>query len=429
MFKASGPRFEVRFVTINPHQPIPFAAMLLSKASIILSLPFTVRALSLSSLFGVRGSGKQTCDPSCYADYRSLMGDAAEDLVLAMTSSYRNTADDLCSDHECSECDFCDVTLTGRFPILSLQNVELNRIANAEARTSAGEEKVTTCTDCQLYLNNCERPHEGSLRYNPPRYQLATPYPLHTTDHQRTLQCELQLCTAGPLHCGVNGACEREICKDLADRAGLLEPAHTIECKDCLKSWVRCIHDRCIPPTLDGLADSLRWPNCFKNHTQCQQQTWQEINASLAPDGDCVESCRVGTPTYCQTGSCALPFRSSGTRNSTSLSLKYASVGSESSSRVCNDFRDTCLETCDMGNAHLNCERKCERLHGMNEGFRESCEETCGRRTCWTECRDMTCCIGPEQCREGGEAYRCNNRLRCEKYRKMMDDGNMMLRY
>jgi len=402
--------------------------MLLSKASIILSLPFTVRALSFSSLFGVRGSEQQTCDRSCYADYRSLMGDAAEDLVLPSSLSHRNTADDLCSDQECSECDFCDVGLTGRFPILSLQNVELNRIANAEARKSADNAEVKTCTDCQLYLNNCERPHEREMAYNPPWHELAPPYPLHTTDHQRTLQCELQLCTDGPVHCGVNGACERQICKDLADRADLLELAHTMECEDCMKSWVRCIHDRCIPPTLDALADSLRSPNCFKNHTQCQQQTWQEINASLAPDRDCVESCWGSTPTYCHTGSCALPFRSSGTKHSTSLPFIPAPSRLETLSRGCSAFRDTCLETCDLGNAHLKCEAKCERLHSSNEWFKEVCEQTCGKRTCWTECRDMTCCVGPEQCREGGEAYRCNNKLRCEKYKKMVEKGNMMIR-
>jgi hypothetical protein len=75
--------------------------------------------------------------------------------------------------------------------------------------------------------------------------------------------------------------------------------------------------------------------------------------------------------------------------------------------RGCNTFRSTCLETCDLGNIYFKCMKNCKELYGKFPNYREHCEETCEERSCGNECRDIACCIGPEQCREGREADRC----------------------
>jgi hypothetical protein len=246
-------------------------------------LTLTVPALSTHSETGTTISESQSCHKKCYKAYRSLIGDLSQDFVLSTPASHRDTADVICSSQKCSECEFCDIGLGSRFPILSLQNVELNGAVNTGARIRVGEVEARTCADCQRYLDTCMWSDEREMAYRYPRDEDERPYPLHVTDHQRTLRCELSLCTAGPMHCGVNGACERRICKDLAARAGLLEPARILECKDCVESWVGCLHDRCIPPSLDASADRLPSPDCFKkNNTQCQQHSWQELNAVLA---------------------------------------------------------------------------------------------------------------------------------------------------
>jgi hypothetical protein len=322
-------------VPTNSQQDSPVTAMLILSAYIISLLTLTVPALSTHSETETTIAESQSCHKKCYKAYRSLIGDISQDFVLSTPASHRDTADVSCSSQKCSECEFCDIRLGGRFPILSLQNVELNGAVNAGARIMVGEVEARTCADCQRYLDTCLWSDEREMAYFPSRDEDERHYPLHATDHQRTLQCELSLCTAGPTHCGVNGACERRICKDLAAGAGFLQPARIPECKDCVKSWVGCVHDRCIPPSLDAFADRLPSPNCFTEiNTQCQQHSWQELNASIAPDQGCVERCWSTTPTHCHNGTCALHFRLSASQNSTSLSLTSVQDRLEAISRL-----------------------------------------------------------------------------------------------
>jgi hypothetical protein len=402
--------------------------MLISSAYIITLLTLTVPALSTHSGTETTIAENHSCHKKCYKAYRSVIGDLSQDFVLSTPASHRDTAGIICSSRNSSACEFCDIGLGGRFPILSLQKVELNGAVNAGARMRVGDAEARTCADCQRYLDTCMWSDEREMAYRHPRDEDERPYPLplHVTDHQRTLRCELSLCTAGPTHCGFNRTCKRQICKDLAARAGFLQPARILKCKDCVKSWVGCVHDRCIPPSLDTFADRLLSPNCFKeNNTQCQQHSWQELNAAIAPDQGCVERCWSTTPTHCHSGTCALPFRLSASQNSTSLSLTSVQDRLETPSHGCNKFRNTCLKQCHLEWTYIDCREKCERLHGTIEKYREQCEKTCEKRTCWSECRDMTCCIGPEQCRKDGEAYRCSKKLQCEKFRNLAEGGAM----
>jgi hypothetical protein len=138
-----------------------------------------------------------------------------------------------------------------------------------------------------------------------------------------------------------------------------------------------------------------------------------------------VARCWAKTPTRCHAGSCALTFSESTSQILTAPPFTAAQHHLETVARGCNTFRNTCLETCDLGTTYSRCMENCKELHGAFPKYRERCEDTCEEKTCWSECSDVTCCIGPEHCREGGEAYRCTKKgLSCGRY-KHMEDGTV----
>jgi hypothetical protein len=137
-------------------------------------------------------------------------GDAIEDQILQHHKSHRSTVGLICAKKHCSECEFCDVSPTGHFLVVSLQSVELCSMVNAGARTRVGEAEASTCAGCQHYLDNCEQSsgRDVGYQYQPRRFDDEPSYPTRETDYRRTLQCELWLCTASSTHCSFNGDCE-----------------------------------------------------------------------------------------------------------------------------------------------------------------------------------------------------------------------------
>lgn len=340
-----------------------------------------------------------TCNPQCFAAYRHLIGEVLEDLNVQVNLSNQAAADSLCMNRQCSGCAFCSL-------VPSLRDIEQNALANAKARKEADVAKPAICMDCQEYMNECE--HFSAQRENEDKPE---------TSHRATLDCEIALCKAGPLHCRANGQCERRICKDLTARTALL-PAQNTECKECVQSWVQSIHDTCLPATIDGYTDRLPSPDCVSwGMGQCEGFSWEQLHAAAAPDPACMARCWPVTLAQCQgDGRCAPPPSAFGGMGSTDYMLTPGESALVQLSRNCNRFRHGCLLICDLAEVQQKCERRCNKKNRKPATQRMLCKDDCERRTCWDECRDMTCCAGPSECRKGGPAYRCSGlNLDCAK--------------
>jgi hypothetical protein len=332
----------------------------------------------------------QRCDVACYSTYRNLMGDTIDHMNWVQESfSHQNTAADLCVLKKCSGCPFCGTIPQADEDATSAQT-------NAEARIKPEDGESISCMDCQSYPSECQQ----------------TSHSNEDANDQAILTCELALCNSG-LHCRAGGQCERRICKDL------LAPTQAPDCKDCFKPWIECIHDLCLSPTHDGYADRPASLNCYKqDQAQCTQYSWQELSTS--PKTFCVARCWANTPSHCHAGGrCAHPEYSNTGIDFNSHPLTPFEYSIATLARKCNNFRDECLQTCDLARVHNNCTKKCDKRYRKSSGTKKQlCKEECEERTCWNECRDRTCCLGPEQCRPGGEAFRCGvgKGLDCRKY-------------
>jgi hypothetical protein len=320
----------------------------------------------------------QRCDVECYIAYRHLMGDTIDSTNWVQESfSHDKTVKDLA----------------------------MHAQVNAEAKEKADTGKPVSCMDCQSYLDQCQEP---LVHYKVSRIIDGGP-----------ITCEMSLCNSGLLHCRAGGQCERRICKDLITRTTYQPSAQAPECKDCFKPWIECIHDLCLSPTHDGYADRLASLNCYKqDQAQCTKHMWQELSTS--PKAFCVARCWANTPSHCHTGGrCAHPEYSSSGIDFNTHPLTPPEYSIATLSRGCNTFRDGCLQTCNLANVHNRCTKKCDKRYRKSSGTkRQLGKEECEERTCWDECRDRTCCLGPEQCRAGGEAFRCSDGkgLDCRTY-------------
>jgi len=148
-----------------------------------------------------------------------------------------------------------------------------------EARRNTRNNKMISCLDCQTYVDTCQN-----------AFTLQPSSILHQRDE---LDCEIDVCTQGPIHCRAGGQCERRICKDLGVRTSSLLSTETSDCKTCTSTWISCLHAACFPPMQDCYA------------TSCP-----------AVDPTCAAQCWSRTYTDCQAGMhCAYPMYSNAIRN------------------------------------------------------------------------------------------------------------------
>ena len=214
--------------------------------------------------------------------------------------------------------------------------------------------------------------------------------PSHMFNDEADFNYELDVCVNGPLHCHERGKCERRICKDLVARTNRIPPEQAPKCKHCSMPWVECIHSTCIPPTLDCLATNCTAPES-------------------TPNPACIKWCWSKTPFHCRgNGTCANPeYTLSGVKHQITPMPVIGGRRLMLFSRKCNRFRDWCLETCELHELHSKCRQECGKKFRKAATMRLLCMSECLQWTCYEECRIKTCCMGPQQCRRGGEAFRC----------------------
>ncbi|KAH9870872.1 hypothetical protein J1614_006444, partial [Plenodomus biglobosus] len=146
---------------------------------------------------GVSQVAEQICDTACYNSYHYLMGACApldyhtsEDWP-DYASSHQFSADQICSADLCSGCPFCSLNQD------TFDNT-VNFKISLENRHDANDDKLISCLDCQKYVDSC-----------------LISVKEEASNVRDDLDCELEVCTKGPVHCHSGGQCERLICKVL----------------------------------------------------------------------------------------------------------------------------------------------------------------------------------------------------------------------
>ncbi|KAF2127738.1 hypothetical protein P153DRAFT_398318 [Dothidotthia symphoricarpi CBS 119687] len=376
---------------------------------ILLSVSLGVAASSLSQLSETNNLIPQdeNCDIACYPAYYHWMGrgfDIDSDTWIYQDHVHHQVASELCSTVHCYGCPFC---------ALSQPLDEMAALLQETVATRHNADAEVSCMDCQDYLQACSNGLNPRVNETP-EYRLSAcargecyaeqpSCPAHSVEERNykgEFDCEYDMCINGPMHCREGGQCERRMCTDLArrnnvsvfqDLSGIHDTARRKDihsCKDCTKLWKECLHNMCVPPNVDCLARVC-------------------TRADALPSFECSARCWSGTPTHCQIGnSCAHPvFATTGitiqTHPLTPMEWQTALLA-----RGCNQFRDMCLETCDLQYVVERCERKCRKKYERGSS-RTTCTSGCKERTCYQYCGEKTCCEGPHQCRKGAAFYRC----------------------